>query len=126
MHEFTNGWKVAYRVHQFNCDVDGVRGHKTHSFEAGDLIELVEKIVKKALPFGLVFAVAVDVLSQEGNFFVALMDEACAFFHDAFRGTGNLLTSSIGHYAIGTKLVAAADDRDKGLDGIIALGDQII
>ncbi len=42
----------------------------------GILIEAVEKVVEEAVPFRLIFAVAVDVLTQKRDLFIALDRQA--------------------------------------------------
>ncbi len=66
--------------------------------------------MEKAVPFWLVFAVAVDVLAEEGDLFIALAHEHRAFFDNAFGRAGDFFAAGVGDDAIGAKLIAAADD----------------
>lgn len=61
--KFTEGGEVPDRLHEFDGDVDGVGGHKADPFHAWNPVEFIEEVVKKAVPFRLVFAVAIDVLT---------------------------------------------------------------
>ena len=64
--------------------------------------------------------------SQEGDLFIASVNEKTAFFFDAFWGTGDLLPSCIRDDTVGAKLIAAANDRDKGFDGVVPFSDEIV
>ncbi len=124
MDEFAEGREIADRLHQLEGDVDRVGGHEADAFHAGDFVEPIEKVVEKAVPFGLVFAVAVDVLAEQGDLFIALFDEHAALFDDALGRAGDLLAACIGDDAVGAEFIAAADDRDVGFDWIVSLGDS--
>ena len=113
MDEFAERGKIADGLHELDGDVDRVGGHEADPLHAGDCVESVEKIVEKAVPFGLVFAVAIDVLAEQGDLFIALIDELFALFDDAFWGAGDFLAAGIGDDAIGAEFIAAADDRDE-------------
>ena len=76
--------------------------------------------MEKAVPFRFVFAVAIDVLTKESDLFIPLIDKPLAFFYDAFRGSRDLSAAGIGDDAIGAKLIAAADNRDKCFDRIVS------
>ena len=80
--KFAEAFEVADGFHQLARDVDRVAGHEADSFHSVDLVELVEQVVEEAVPFGLVFAVAVDVLAKEGNLFIPLGARSAALFND--------------------------------------------
>src|SRR5690242_11827674 len=110
MDEFAEAGQVAYRLHQIEGDVDRVGGHEADPFHARDSIESVEEIVKQAAPSWLVFSVAVDILAEQRDLFIALIDEATTLFYDAFGRAGNFLATGIGNDAVGAELIATPDD----------------
>lgn len=126
MDEFAEAGKVAYRLHQIESDIDRVGGHEADPLHARDSIEFAEEIVKQTVPFWLVFSVAVDILAEQRDLFIALIDEAAALLEDAFRRAGNFLAACIGDDAVGAELVATPDDRDGSFDFIVSLCAQII
>ena len=119
--------QVANRFHQLVRDIDRVAGHEADAFDARNLIDVIEQIVEKAVPFRLVFAIAVDILSEQCDFFIALcqqdggiLRQCCLGCREDFRSAG------IGDDAIGAVFIAAADDRDIGFDFVFAFGAKII
>ena len=126
MDEFTERAEVPNRLHQLESDVDGMRGDEPDPLHARNLVESVEKVVKEAVPFGFVLPVAIDVLAEEGQFFVALVDEFFTLLDDAFRGTRDLLASGVRDDAVGAEFIAAPNDRYIGFDFVVPFCDEII
>ena len=82
--------------------------------------------MEEAVPRGLIFSVAVDVLAEKGDLLVALVDEHFALIDDRFGRAGDLLSPGIGDDAIGAEFVAAPDDRDVGFDFVVSFGDEVV
>ena len=82
--------------------------------------------MKAQIPLRMVFAVAIYVLPKQRHLAVALINEEAALGHDIVGRPRDLRTTCVGDDAVGAVLVAAADDRDAGRDGVIPLGSLII
>ena len=90
----------------------------------GNFIDAIEQIVEEAVPFGLVFAIAIDILAEKRDFFIALFDQAGGILPQCCREGARPPAACVGDDAIGAEFVAAADDRDIGFDFVVALGAQ--
>ena len=75
MNKFANRGEISTGMHEFTCDVNRMRGHESKPAAVfGFLIELIEKVMKGGVPFRMIFAVAVDILAKEGDFFISLVN----------------------------------------------------
>ena len=110
MDELTDFGQFANGDHQLFGDIDRVAGHKPNAADAVDLIEAIEQVGKECGELWLVFAIAVDILSEQGDLFVSSICEALAFSDDIIGMAGDLRASCVGDDAVGAVLVAAAYD----------------
>lgn len=120
--KFAKRGEIADRLHQLFGDVDRVGGHEADPLHTGDPVQFMQKVVEKAVPFGLVLAVAIDVLPEEGDLLIAGVNEFFTLLDDALWGAGDLLAPGVGDDAVGAELIAAPDDRDKSLHFIVPFG----
>src|SRR3989344_2597722 len=77
-------------------------------------------------PCGLILAIAIDVLPQQGQFLISALDEFFTFCLNALWWARNLLSARIRDNAIGAKLIASPNDRYMGFDCVIPRSDEVI
>ena len=75
----------------------------------------------------LLEAVGIDVLSQQGDFFITLCHEVGHFIEDAFHITATLTATGVGNDAVSTEIIAPTHDGDEAGDVVSAnaRGDDI-
>src|SRR5262249_54724039 len=75
---------------------------------------------------GLILSIAIDILSEEGDFLVSLRGKKGAFFDNTVGMSGDFWTPCVRDDAVGAMFVASADNGHIGLDFIFTLCAQII
>ena len=73
------------RVNDILSKVGRIRGHKTKTFQAFDLRNITKKFGKTVSM--QIFAVSIDVLSKQGNFLDAALNQLRDLFNDLFGTT---------------------------------------
>ncbi len=104
--------------------IPGMGGHKADPLYSGQGAQAVKQ-ADKVRPPRQVLAVAVDVLPQKGNFFIALGGQAFYFGADGLRRAALFSAPDIGNDTVCAKVVAAPVDVDEGLVPPRAPGRQV-
>ena len=108
------GHGIEYLV----ADVLGMRGGKPYAKvrrHGGHALQQAGEV--HGFP-GAFPQVAVYVLPQQGDFPVTAGIHVAGFPHDGMGVAGTLRPAGIGHYAVGTDVVAPAHDGDEGGDAV--------
>ena len=91
-----------------------MRRHESHAeiaFYARNLFKKARETVFKTE----IFAVRIDVLSQQGYLFITLVDKSLKFVRDRGHGAAAFSSAHIGHDAISAEIIAAVHDIQPGV-----------
>ena len=80
----------------------------------------IRRLIKVLLESAAVPQVAVDVLSQEGNFFIALVRKVQCLVYDGLWVSRTLASTGKRHYTEGTHVITTTSDGNKGTYAISA------
>lgn len=84
LHDLRN---VADDFDEVGAEIAGVGGGVADAFYAGDSAEELEKLTEWDVAFLKIFAVAVDGLSEEGDFFCSEFGKSADFGNNVFGGS---------------------------------------
>ena len=112
-------------VDEFMAGVLGVAGHKADLVVAGHGAQQVEQ-VGKINGLRKPFAVAVDVLPQQRDFFVAFGHQIAELRQNGVRLAAALAPAHIGHDAVGTEVIAPVHDGQPGAETGIPPDGQVL
>mmetsp|Transcript_9847 Transcript_9847/g.23209 ORF Transcript_9847/g.23209 Transcript_9847/m.23209 type:complete len:265 (-) Transcript_9847:1412-2206(-) len=80
-------------------------------------IQVIQKFSKVSL-WGHISSVGIDILSNQGDFFVTAVGQIKAFLENTLHASGLLHSSCCGNYAVGTMLVATVNDIDESFHSL--------
>ena len=98
-----------HRVEELGRRVLGLAGHEAHPVVAVDPVDLCEK-VGKIIARAEILAVAVDVLTEQRDLFIARRDQLADLAHDLLRLAAAFAAADVGHDAVRAEVVAAVHD----------------
>ena len=96
-------------INELMAGVLGVAGHKADVIIAGHGAQQVEKVGEIDLLFQTL-AIAVHVLTQQGDLLIARFHKAAELRKDIAGLAALLAAADVGHDAVGTEVVAAVHD----------------
>ena len=112
-------------IDQLTAGILGVAGHKADLVIARNGAQQVEQIGKIRL-FFQTFAIAVYVLAQQGDFFIALFHQGFELCQNIRRGAAALAPAHIGHNAVGAEIIAPVHDGQPGAEAGITPDGQLL
>ena len=112
-------------IDQLTAGILGVAGHKADLVIARNGAQQVEQIGKIRL-FFQTFAIAVYVLAQQGDFFIALLYQRFELCQNIRRGAAALAPAHIGHNAVGAEIIAPVHDGQPGAEAGITPDGQLL
>lgn len=107
-------WDISNDFYEIRAEVTGVGRGVSNTFDSRDSAKELEKLAEGNIAFFEVFAVAIDGLSKEGDFFGSEFGESAHFSDDVLGWAGTFASSSSRYDAECTEFVAAVLDGDVG------------
>ena len=120
MQRVANVLAVFDDIDQLQGEILGMRGHKADALDAGNGVDLSQQAGEADGSLKVV-AVAVNILTKEHDLTHAVGGKGPHLFNDVLSATAALASAHIRHDAVGTEVVAAIHDVDKGLEWIGAV-----